>query len=86
MCLVRREGGGDEMFAEQLWICRARARPLQPIVCCPEFNPPTLALAATDPRLDSPGIEIHDLYLVAVGQFAPKPCIRGSSEIMDRLR
>lgn len=67
MLVLRRAGGGREMLAEQLWIRCTRARPLQPIVCCPEFNPTTLASARapTDPRFDPAGIDIDDLYLAA---------------------
>ncbi len=88
MLVLRREGGGREMLAEQLRIRCTRARPLQPIVCCPEFNPTALASAraSTDPRFDPAGIDIDDLYLAAIGKFAAKSSVGRRSEIIDCLR
>jgi hypothetical protein len=88
MRLVRLKGGGREMLAEQLRIRCTRARPLQPIACCPEFNPTALASARapTDSRFDPAGIDIDDLHLAGIGEFAAKPSVGRSSESMGRLR
>jgi len=43
-------------------------------------------LAATDPGSDSPSIEIHDLHLVATGQLASQPSVRGRGEVIYGLR
>jgi len=73
---------------DELERASTRARPLQPIVCCPEFNPTALASARapTDPRFDPAGIDIDDLYLAAIGEFAAKSSVGRRSEIIDCLR
>lgn len=66
MPVLRHDGSGRQVFAEQSSVARARAGPRQLISYCPEFDSSALALAATDPSLDPGGIDFNEVHFVAV--------------------